>query len=219
MLALAITHSHHLGLHRKSMVEAMSAYNDEMARRLWWCLYPMDRRLAMETGHPFLIQDVNVDVPLPRHISDDWLTRFRDDPRKSHEIEDDILIEATRPCLTTIPFMEAIIKYSRVVGKVLESMYGVGKTESEPNPLLCEYLEQQVFQTQREVQTEFARHPENMDQQTSSAPWWRVKQRMLMHIVRVFIRPLFYTMLTINSGGTHFVFSFESLCYNRQHSV
>ena len=75
VLALAISHAHHLGLQRERVVKKMPTFQGEMSRRLWWCIYLLDRRLAIETGRPFLIQDVNFDVGLPHNVSDEWLTR------------------------------------------------------------------------------------------------------------------------------------------------
>lgn len=184
VLTLAISHSHHLGLHRRKVVDTVPVFHSEMARRLWWCIYLMDRRLAIETGHPFLIQDVNVDIPLPRELSDDWLTNYRNDSRISPEIDAEIQAEVTRTPFTTIPYLIAMISYSRVVGKAWEGMYGVGRAESTPSPLLCEYLEQHVFRAQKEVQPEFVQdNNRSLDQHSNSAPFWRIKQRMLMHIV------------------------------------
>lgn len=145
----------------------------------------MDRRLAIDTGHPFVIQDVNVDTPLPRELSDDWLTRYRDDPRPSHEIEPDIQAEIARVPLTAVSYLNAMISYSRLVGRVWEGMYSVGRTETAPSPLLCESLEQHITRAQKEIRIEFLQdHSQPLNWPLSSAPWWRTKQRMLMHIVR-----------------------------------
>ena len=73
VLALTISHAHHIGLHRHKVVDAMGTFESEMCRRLWWCMYLLDRRLALETGRPFLIQDVNIDVGFPQDVSDEWL--------------------------------------------------------------------------------------------------------------------------------------------------
>lgn len=185
VLALAITHSHNLGIHRRKVVEGISAFNSEMVRRVWWCTYLMDRRLAIDTGHPFLIQDVNIDTPLPRELSDDWLTGCRDDPRTSREIESDLQAEVARAPLTAVSYLNAMISYSRLVGRVWEGMYSVGRTETVPSPLLRESLEQHIFRAQKEINPEFLQdYNQPLNWKLSKAPWWRTKQRMLMHIVR-----------------------------------
>ena len=219
VLSLAISHSHHLGLHRRKVVDTIPIFHSEMARRLWWCIYLMDRRLAIETGHPFLIQDVNVDIPLPRELSDDWLTSYQDDPRISREIETEIQAEVTRTPFTTITYLAAMISYSRVVGKAWEGMYGVSRTESTPSPLLCEYLEQHVSRAQKEIQPEFAQDDNrSLHQYSNSAPWWRIKQRILMHIVWFASNTELRCSLTRTSAGILFVFSFANLCCSK-HSL
>lgn len=185
VLALAITHSHNLGIHRCKVVEGISAFNSEIIRRIWWCIYLMDRRLAIDTGHPFLIQDVNVDTPLPRELSDDWLTRYRDEPKTNREIEPEVQEEVARVPLTAVSYLNAMISYSRLVGRVWEGMYSVGRTETAPSPLLRESLEQHIVRAQKEIQPEFLQnYNQPLNWQLSKVPWWRTKQRMLMHIVR-----------------------------------
>ena len=197
MLALAVTQSHNLGIHRRKVVESMSAFNSEMFRRVWWCIYLMDRRLAIDTGHPFLIQDVNVDTPLPRELSDGWLTTYRDDLKTSHEIKSEIQVEIARAPLTAVPYLNAMISYSRLVGRVWEGMYGVGRTEIVPSPLLRESLEQHIARAQKEIQPEFLQdYSQRLNWKLNNAPWWRTKQRMLMHIVRSIPSASDITLLT-----------------------
>lgn len=179
----------------------------------------MDRRLAIETGHPFLIQDVNADTPLPREISDDWLTNRRDDQRTSYELEADIQAEVAQAPLTTIPYLLAMISYSRVVGKVWEDMYGVGSTDSLPNPLLFDYLEQHICRAQKEVRSEFVQdHDQHPNLQASSIPWWRLKQRMLMHIVRLHLFNQCSRLMSIPnnlSDGTPFTYLLANQCCDK----
>lgn len=168
-----------------------------MVRRVWWCIYLMDRRLAIDTGHPFLIQDVNVDTPLPRELSDDWLTRHRDDPSTNCEVEPDIQAEVARAPLTAVSYLNAMISYSRLIGRVWEGMYGVGRTETAPSFLLRESLEQHIARAQKEIQSEFLQdYNKPLNWKLNSAPWWRTKQRMLMHIVRASPSAQDMTLLT-----------------------
>ncbi|KAF9892485.1 hypothetical protein FE257_001594 [Aspergillus nanangensis] len=177
-LALTISHAHHLGYHRYKVATGMSVFDDEAIRRLWWCLYAMDRRLAIETGHPFLIQDINVDILHPRDLSDEWLSRHKDDPRISGELSDEIQTEIARDPITPIPYLVAMIRYSRVVGKIWETIYSAGANDAFPSPGLLEYLEQLLQGAQKEVRPEFS--SQTGAHQPNSELWWRTKQRMLM---------------------------------------
>lgn len=172
-----------------------------MARRLWWCIYLLDRRLAIETGRPFLIQDVNVDVDLPRNVSDEWLTSQNATP------EMNMNESTTGPSPTTVPYLIAMASYSRVVGKVWEALYGAATSESTPSPLLHEYLEHLINQSQRAIQREFTYDPHRtVDDRGRGMAWWQVKQQFMMRIVRRIYKSAAAMKLTlISSDGRLFI--------------
>ncbi|KAB8239224.1 transcription factor domain-containing protein [Aspergillus alliaceus] len=183
-LALAISHAHHVGFHRSKVVGRMSVFEDELVRRLWWSLYALDRRLAIETGHPFLIQDVNVDTPYPRNLDDDWLTRHKEDSRTTAELKTDIDAGLSRNPTTPIPYLYATIHYSRVVGKIWEAIYGANMTDVIPSSNVLEYLDQLISRVQKEIRVEFSdNHPSEPPNLEWSNPLrWKTKQQMLMRI-------------------------------------
>lgn len=181
ILALAISHAHHLGLQRERVVSAMSEFQSEMARRLWWCIYLLDRRLAIETGRPFLIQDINVDVGLPGNVSDEWLTTH-----KTTQLETRLNTSAKAQIPTSVPYLIAMTSYSKVIGKVWEALYGATTSEATPSPLLNEYLEHLTTQSQKGLQKEFTHDPYHEDNYNSEGlAWWQVKQHLMMRIVRL----------------------------------
>lgn len=157
----------------------MTPFESEMSRRLWWCQYLMDRRLAIETGRPFLIQDVNVDVGLPRNVDDKWLTRSQSTPR-----EDNRDLSTSETEMAPVPYLIAMANYSKVVGKVWEALYGAATSESTPSPLLNEYLEHLIAQSQKAIHQEFSYDPRNPGKvKTGGLPWWQIKQIFIMRIV------------------------------------
>lgn len=178
LLSLAISHSHHIGLQRRQVVDRMNRFEGEMARRLWWCTYLMDRRLAIETGRPFLIQDLNVDIGLPQVMSDDLLTNHRGISRSLHSDDD------TGKLPTTVPYLIAMVSYSRVIGKVWEALYGASTSDSTPSPLLKEYLELLITQSQSDLQPEFSYDPQSpTSYRAHGLEWWQIKQQLMMRIV------------------------------------
>ncbi|CAG8248314.1 unnamed protein product [Penicillium olsonii] len=177
LLAIAISHLHHIGLQRRQVVENMSTFESEMARRLWWCTYLMDRRQAIETGRPFLIQDLNVDVGLPQVMSDGELTRHR----VGNSLQPDDTDATKSP--TTIPYLIAMVSYSKVVGKVWEALYGASTSNSTPSPLLKEYLELLITQSQSDLQPEFTYDPQSPgDYKSNGLAWWQIKQQLMIRI-------------------------------------
>ncbi|KAJ5638151.1 hypothetical protein N7490_008030 [Penicillium lividum] len=178
VLALSISHAHHLGLQRNRVVEGMTPFDGEISRRLWWCLYLMDRRLAIETGRPFLIQDVNVDVGLPRNVDDKLLKQSQ---RTTQLYNSD---QATAESeMASVPYLIAMASYSKVIGKVWEALYGAAMSDSTSSPLLNEYLEHLITQSQKGIHKEFSFDPHNPGSDgTSGLPWWQIKQKFIMRI-------------------------------------
>ncbi|CAG8164566.1 unnamed protein product [Penicillium nalgiovense] len=178
LLALSISHSHHIGLQRHQVVDAMNPFESEMARRLWWCIYLMDRRLAIETGRPFLIQDLNVDIGLPRSMSDEWLSKHRG---TSHPLQPEDTGTGNSP--TTVPYLIAMASYSKVIGKVWEALYGASTSDSTPSPFLKEYLELLITQSQTDLQPEFSYDPQRpASYKARGLAWWQIKQQLMMRI-------------------------------------
>ncbi|PNY23780.1 Transcriptional activator protein acu-15 [Tolypocladium capitatum] len=60
-----------LGLYSES--GSWSVIEGEMRRRTWWALYILDRTMATELGHPFLVDDADCDVSLPAAVDDHYL--------------------------------------------------------------------------------------------------------------------------------------------------
>jgi hypothetical protein len=161
------------------VVEKLGIFESEMARRFWWCIYLMNRRLAIETDRPFLIQDVNIDIGLPRTVSDECLSRYRG---TSHLIRaDDTANERSH---TTVPYLIAMASYSRIIGKVWEDLYGASTAHSSPSSFLNEYLGLLITQSQKDLQPEFsydARRPGSC--RASGLAWWQIKQQLIMRII------------------------------------
>ncbi|KAI9373484.1 fungal-specific transcription factor domain-containing protein [Aspergillus egyptiacus] len=202
VLALAISHAYHLGLHRsQAEIHRIGPSETEMFRRVWWCLYVLDRRLAIEGGHPFLISDLDINTPLPR--IPDAVCGGVPGP------------ESTRPAsssqpevssdLTPIPYIIAMAEYSRVVGKVWEAVYSAG-TATNPNPSLCDHLEDLILGVQKQIPPMFRYHPEaGPSAQPVTAPWPLAKQQSLMQIrwlsLRVLIRkPMLQNSMSATSS-------------------
>jgi hypothetical protein len=165
------------------MVDAMTPFEGEMARRLWWCIYLLDRRLAIETGRPFLIQDVNVDVGLPHNISDERLEKYR--TTITPAVSDEEVIEGP----TMVPYLIAMASYSRVIGKVWEALYGAATSDKTPTTLLNEYLEHLILQSQKCISHEFSYDPLSPSNYDSKAlAWWQVKQQFMMRIVSCLLK-------------------------------
>ncbi|KAJ5581061.1 hypothetical protein N7450_007362 [Penicillium hetheringtonii] len=190
-LALIVSHSQFIGLHRKEVTDGMPIFEAEMFRRAWWCTYIIDRRLALDTGRPFLIQDVNTDVSLPLELVDSWLSNHIKTHRTGKELETEIEKEISRKITTPVRHIIDMVSFSRVVGKVWEAHYGAMGRNSHPTSLTTEYLELLISSmAQVNSPTELFGSTEIFHGQFAWMEWWQIKQMMLMRIRWLFLRLL-----------------------------
>ncbi|KAI3394481.1 hypothetical protein diail_2615 [Diaporthe ilicicola] len=62
-LSIAVRACQEMGLHRKQQVNKPPIEGQQsLQRRIWWCLYAMDRFNAAQEGTPFLINELDCDV-------------------------------------------------------------------------------------------------------------------------------------------------------------
>ncbi|KAF9036042.1 hypothetical protein BDZ89DRAFT_471228 [Hymenopellis radicata] len=66
----AIRRAQDLGLHRSSRRSNLSALDKEIRRRVWWCVYSLDRLLSMALGRPSGAHDDDCNVELPVELDD-----------------------------------------------------------------------------------------------------------------------------------------------------
>lgn len=162
----------------------MSIFEAEILRRVWWCTYIIDRRLALDTGRPFLIQDVNTDVPVPLEVSEEWLSQYIGTTQTAKQLKEEIRLEIDRKSTTPIPHLAAMVDFSRVVGKVWEAHFGALDMNPSSTPLTTEYLEFLVSSTvQKDPSRVWSGSREPFHMQFAGMEWWQIKQKMLMRIV------------------------------------
>ncbi|RNJ60324.1 hypothetical protein D7B24_008706 [Verticillium nonalfalfae] len=190
LLALAVSNAHIIGLHRQSTLENMPAVASQMYTRSWWSIYVLDRRLAIESGRPYLIQDSNVDTALPLDLSDAWLTRFQSRPEKISQLQREVALELASEPITAIPYIAAMVRYSRVVGKAWELLYGVKSANSTSSPMV-EYADTvltDLLDTLPPCLTYDLNIPNEV--QFASRLRWQVKQTVLLYTCTHFLRLL-----------------------------
>lgn len=184
ILAILISHLHHLGIHRREIVSRMAVYESEKFSRLWWCVYILDRRLSIETGLPFVIQDANVSTALPTNLSEEWLSNFENSSLAEDELHSEIQLELSSSPVTPIPYLITMVQYSRVMGKVWEKLYGVHAADIASDQLTHEYLECLVADIEAQTPPNLVYDPaETLSIPAGASSWWQIKQKMLMQIV------------------------------------
>ncbi|KAF7554459.1 hypothetical protein G7Z17_g2928 [Cylindrodendrum hubeiense] len=188
--ALLVSNAHIVGLHRQSTYDNMPVFWAQMYCRTWWSIYVLDRRLAIESGRPYLIQDSNIDTALPLELGDDWLSRYSKTTDTAQKLKRETAIEIASEPITTIPYLTAMVRFSRVVGKVWELMYGI----KGPNPTssgMVEYADSVLCNLLENVPKDLSYDPRRSpDLQFGTRLRWQVKQSMLLFSCSTFLRLL-----------------------------
>lgn len=177
VLAQAISSAHILGLHSRSFYKALNVFDDEMYTRVWWSIYILDRRLSLESGRPFLIQDANVDSRLPLDLSDIWLTQHETVEMKLPECSAEVEMEIQLPRTTVVPYLRAFLAQSQIATDVWRAVYDTKQKLRNSVGMVHDYLDISLDDWwERLPQT--LRYQQSMpfSEQCSSLEWWQIKQ-------------------------------------------
>lgn len=156
-----------------------------MFRRLWWCIYVLDRRISLDTGRPILIQDVNTNTDCPTNVSDEWLQDHKLSFATQHEIIAERESETAEAALSEIPYFNAFITYSRLVGEVWNFVHCNEPISHSGRNIADVYLEPLLEQSRETLPQNLCYQPsKSFEEQFSGMPWWQIKQSILMYLVR-----------------------------------
>lgn len=114
-LGLAIRLGQSIGLHvnveEPSVAEAgtqQDSYSESRAR-VWYCLYVLDRLLALQLGRPPAISDQDCHVPIPHPVAElEMEGQANESGNETRRISD---------------YFASVIKFSSIVGRVLRETY------------------------------------------------------------------------------------------------
>ncbi|KAF8463140.1 fungal-specific transcription factor domain-containing protein [Kalaharituber pfeilii] len=67
-----------LGLHRSSKKwhthRRQNCIEDEMRKRVWWCIWTVETSLCAKLGRPMCLTEADYDIELPERVDDEYLT-------------------------------------------------------------------------------------------------------------------------------------------------
>ena len=162
----------------------MPLFEKEMFRRLWWSIYVLDRRISLETGRPFLVQDINTNTEHPKNLSDEWLQQLKLSTVTQDETVAEREVETATAIPSNIPHLNAMISYSKIVGDVWNVVYcdtsiclGIGH-------VVDVYLEPLLEQARKTMPPNLCYEPSrSFEEQFSGMQWSQIKQSLLMYLV------------------------------------
>lgn len=109
-----------MNMHRCESVGSRGPLEDEMAKRLFWSVYNMDRSICIAMGRPLGIQDSDITMPLPLCLTDEMLTV----PEGGDALPSPNLIPDPHDMSTFLH----IIQLRRINADIYKTLHSAGKT-------------------------------------------------------------------------------------------
>lgn len=126
-VGLALRLSIGTNMHRCESVGNRGLLEDEMAKRLFWSVYTMDRSICIAMGRPLGIQDSDITMPLPLCLTDEMLTV----PEEGEPLAPPSLGPDPRDMSTFLH----IIQLRRINADIYTTLHSAGKTSLTPESL------------------------------------------------------------------------------------
>lgn len=111
-----------LGLHRSPRRYPITNVDKETLRKIWWCVYILDRMLALALGRPLGINDIDCDVEFPVEVDDVNLSEYFNGAN----------MPRGRPSLMT--GFVSLIKLYEIAGRVLRQVYALDVCKDNLEP-------------------------------------------------------------------------------------
>lgn len=143
-----------------------------------------DRRLCIESGRPFLIQDANIQTRLPLDMTDAWLEQYKGSSAQLHQLAAEIEAEHSRAQCTTVPYFAAYISQNQIVTDVWKVLYSSKRSTSGTPNMNCEYLDT-LLDNWWQTLPATLRYNDliGYEEQFADMQWWQIKQCLALHLV------------------------------------
>jgi hypothetical protein len=151
LLSAVVSRLYSSGLNQDQSLNKMPALEEELARRLWWSVLQLDRQLAIEVNRPIMIQEGYGEIPLPRNLHNDWLSRQANNPKTSLDLAADIEHELGKTTSSLIDFVTAMVSYGRAAAKVWKALYHTFILKVQLGPMMTNYLEDMLSRAEKEA--------------------------------------------------------------------
>ncbi|KAF2094887.1 hypothetical protein NA57DRAFT_80056 [Rhizodiscina lignyota] len=104
-------------------------------KRLWWCIYYLERRVAEKCSKPYIIRDEEVNV---------------DEFHHTEVIEDDHTTTEAKATMRTNEFLQALINLAKLWSKIWDKFLGLS-TPTNINPEEVELMDTRIVHAQRRL--------------------------------------------------------------------
>ncbi|KAK2029288.1 hypothetical protein LX32DRAFT_589041 [Colletotrichum zoysiae] len=129
-----------MGLHRRSITTGdFTAEDRETRSRTWWCIYSLERQVAVITGRVLSVRDHAIDAPKPSLSSLDDLTTAE---------------AQTAPVFNrlSIELFNSLVRLRQIGGRVLESVYIARAPDGRASRTTFQQICSEIEDVQKELE-------------------------------------------------------------------
>lgn len=119
-----------IDLHRSETTLRLDLYHTEMAKRLFWSTYVMDRSMAIAMGRPLGVQDADITTALPLQLTDEQLSAQNDVPVADNKV----------PQSNDTSTFIHVIKLRRLNADIYKTLHAAGNSDVDQATLDCHQL-------------------------------------------------------------------------------
>ncbi|KAJ3957013.1 hypothetical protein N0V92_006429 [Colletotrichum tropicale] len=130
-----------MGLHRRSSsAGSFSAEDTEIRNRTWWCIYSLERQVAVITGRVLSVREHAIDAPKPMLSSLDNLS--------SSEAQAAPVVHRLN-----VQLFNHLVRLRRIGGRVLESVYIARGPDGRASKTTFQQICDEIEKVQQELQS------------------------------------------------------------------
>ncbi|KAI8241035.1 hypothetical protein K4K55_012934 [Colletotrichum sp. SAR 10_96] len=130
-----------IGLHRRSSsAGSFSAEDTEIRNRTWWCIYSLERQVAVITGRVLSVREHAIDAPKPMLSSLDNLS--------SSEAQAAPVVHRLN-----VQLFNHLVRLRRIGGRVLESVYIARGPDGRASKTTFQQICDEIEKVQQELQS------------------------------------------------------------------
>ncbi|KAI8186851.1 hypothetical protein K4K52_007865 [Colletotrichum sp. SAR 10_76] len=130
-----------IGLHRRSSsAGSFSAEDTEIRNRTWWCIYSLERQVAVITGRVLSVREHAIDAPKPMLSSLDNLSSLEAQAAPvAHRLN--------------VQLFNHLVRLRRIGGRVLESVYIARGPDGRASKTTFQQICDEIEKVQQELQS------------------------------------------------------------------
>ncbi|QLQ81049.1 hypothetical protein HG537_0E04040 [Torulaspora globosa] len=147
-----------LGLHAEKLNKNYDPFTRELRRRLFWCVYSLDRQICIYFGRPFGIPEENVTAQYPSVLDDALITTSNDDISDYSKVKTSI----STPKVIAL----AMFKIRRIQANIVQVLYAqngevprkfadLESWRSHIHEVLDKWFEKEVPRTHKKMNCKF----------------------------------------------------------------